>query len=329
MRRAMILPLVLVIAGLAVSGCSSKKAKHGALDPFAGTGSPYYTGKGDPPRGSGRYYVGKPYKVAGRWFKPKEQPNYDATGPASWYGEDFHRRMTSNGEWFNMNDLTAAHPTLPLPSYVKVTNLDNGREVIVRVNDRGPFVGPRIIDMSKRSAEVLGYKEKGKTKVRVQYIGPAPINDHGPHLAAMNRELQNGTPLRAMIAAADRNEATVVAAVAQPMPPVAAQPEIVLAAALPLPQTAEPQAAAPVEGNYYVQVGSFSDAGNAEMVRAGFANVWPVQIIAANASGGEVYRVRIGPITGESDAMTALQDAVGHGHPDAHVIAVPAMHAAL
>lgn len=329
MRRAMILPLVLVIAGLAVSGCSSKKAKHGALDPFAGTGSPYYTGQGEPPRGGGRYQVGRPYKVAGRWFKPREQPHYDMTGPASWYGEDFNYRMTSNGEWFNMNDLTAAHPTLPLPSYVKVTNLDNGREVIVRVNDRGPFVGPRIIDMSKRSAEVLGFKDKGKTKVHVQYIGPAPLNDRGTHLAAMNRELQSGTPLKTMIAAADRNEAIMVAAATQPMRPVAAQPEIVLAAASPLPQTAAFQAAAPVAGSYYIQVGSFSDAGNAETVRAGFANVWPVQVTAASASGGEVYRVRIGPITGETDAMTALQDAIDHGHPDAHVIAVPAMQAAL
>jgi rare lipoprotein A len=329
MRRAMILPLVLVIAGLAVSGCSSKKAKQGALNPFAGAGSPYYTGQGEPPRGGGRYHIGKPYRVAGRWFKPREQAKYDVIGPASWYGEDFHRRMTSNGEWFNMNDLTAAHPTLPLPSYVKVTNLDNGREVIVRVNDRGPFVGPRIIDMSKRSAEVLDFKEKGKTKVRVQFIGAAPLNDPGTHLAAMNRELQQGTPLKAMIAAADRSEATMVAAVSEPMPFVAAQPNIVRTAASSARQTAVPQAAAAVNGSYYIQVGSFGDAANAELARADLASVWPVQVIAASASGGEVYRVRIGPITGEIDAMTALQDAVGHGHPDAHMIAVPAMQAAL
>jgi rare lipoprotein A len=323
MRRVLILPLVLVIAGLAVSGCSSKKAKPGALNPFAGTGSPYYTGQGEPPRGGGRYHVGKPYKVAGRWFNPREQPNYDATGPASWYGEDFHRRMTSNGEWFNMNDLTAAHPTLPLPSYVKVTNLDNAREVVVRVNDRGPFVGPRIIDMSKHAAEVLGFKEKGKTKVRVQYIGTAPLNDQGAHLAAMNRELQNGTPLKAMIAAADRGETTLVAAVTGQMPPAEAPPQIVLTAA-PAPQATEP-----LKGNYYIQVGSFSDAGYAETARADLANVWPVQVIAASAPGGEVYHVRIGPIAGETDAKTALQDAVDHGHPDAHLIAVPAMQAAL
>src|SRR5687767_15705847 len=127
MRRIMILPLL--IAGLAITGCASKKN----INPFAGNGSPYYAGQGEAPRGSGRYLVGKPYTVAGRWFKPREQPSYDVTGRASWYGDDFHRRMTSNGEWFNMHDLTAAHPTLPLPSYVKVTNLDNGRDVVVRV----------------------------------------------------------------------------------------------------------------------------------------------------------------------------------------------------
>jgi len=328
MRRAMILPLVLVIAGLAVSGCA-KKTKHGALDPFAGTGSPYYTGVGDPPKGGGRYLVGEPYKVAGHRFRPREQPNYDVTGTASWYGEAFNHRMTSNGEWFNMNDLTAAHPTLPLPSYVKVTNLDNGRELIVRVNDRGPFVGPRIIDMSKRSAELLGYKEKGKTRVRVQYIGAAPLNDQGNHLAAMNRELQQGTPLMAMIAAANRDATTMVASAAPDAPVPAAQPELVLAAAQPVLQTAVPQAAGAIGGSYYIQVGTFGDAGNAEAVRASFANVWPIQVVVASASGSEVYRVRIGPIAGETDAMTALQDAVGHGHPDAHVMTIPAMQAAL
>ena len=102
-----------------------------------------------------------------------------------------------------MNELTAAHATLPLPSYAKVSNLENGRSVVVRINDRGPFVGTRIIDMSRRSAEVLGFKPQGMAKVRVQYIGPAPLNDQGQHLAAMNRELRNGTPINQMMAAAE------------------------------------------------------------------------------------------------------------------------------
>ena len=170
----------LVALSLAISGCSSGSRSS---DPFAGKGSPYYAKKGPLPKGGGRYVVGEPYQVAGRWFHPKEQPGYDKTGVASWYGPQFHRRMTSNGEWFDMEDLTAAHATLPLPSYVKVTNLENGREIVVRVNDRGPFVGTRIIDMSKRAAEKLDFKRKGMAKVRVQYIGPAPLNDKGsaPH----------------------------------------------------------------------------------------------------------------------------------------------------
>jgi len=192
--------VVLIAIGLAIAGCASHK--HSAKqDPFAGKGSPIYPGKGPVPWGGGKYFVGKPYQVAGRTFTPREQPGYDKKGLASWYGEDFNRRKTSNGEWFDMNRLTAAHATLPLPSYVKVTNLDNGREVVVRVNDRGPFVDTRVIDLSKRTAEVLEFKNKGKTQVRVQYIGPAPLKDNGgKHLVAMNTELERGTPMRKMIA---------------------------------------------------------------------------------------------------------------------------------
>lgn len=201
MRKLLAVTCILLAASLAISGCSSKKSA--SRDPFAGTGSPYYKGKGPVPMGGGRYHIGQPYQVAGRWFTPKEQPNYDKTGPASWYGEAFNRRMTSNGEWFDMTRLTAAHPTLPLPSYAMVTNVSNGAAVIVRINDRGPFVGPRIIDLSKQTASLLGFKKQGTAKVRVQYIGPAPINDNGTHLAAMNDEMKYGTPLRQMIAAAN------------------------------------------------------------------------------------------------------------------------------
>jgi rare lipoprotein A len=258
--------------------------------------------------------------VAGRRFTPREQPRYDATGPASWYGEDFNHRMTSNGEWFNMNDLTAAHPTLPLPSYVKVTNLDNGREIVVRVNDRGPFVGPRIIDMSKRSAEVLGFKDKGKARVRVQYIGAAPLNDQGSHLAAMNRGLQQGTPRLAMIAAADRSEAT--SRQRGPVSPlVAAQPDCADGAAAPANGGAA--ATASVSGSHYI-IGLSAMQTRWRAPLSSVLGSW-----SASASGSEVYRVRIGPIAGETDAMTALQDAIGHGHPDANVIAMPAMQAAL
>lgn len=114
--------------------------------------------------------VGNPYKIAGKWYTPKVQPNYDEVGIASWYGKQFHGNKTANGEIYNMNALTAAHKTLPLPINVKVTNLSNGRSIIVRVNDRGPFVGNRLIDLSRRAAQVLGFTNAGTTKVRVQAL---------------------------------------------------------------------------------------------------------------------------------------------------------------
>ncbi|MGE0023123.1 MAG: septal ring lytic transglycosylase RlpA family protein [Hyphomicrobium sp.] len=128
------------------------------------------------PKGGGRYKVGDPYQVGGRWYQPREQPEYDRVGVASWYGSDFHGRHTANGEVFDMHALTAAHPTLPLPSYAYVTNLSNDRTILVRVNDRGPYVGDRMIDLSKASADALGLRGRGTGQVRVRYAGPAPLN---------------------------------------------------------------------------------------------------------------------------------------------------------
>jgi rare lipoprotein A len=128
------------------------------------------------PRGGGRYQLGKPYQIKGRWYHPKEDPRYVGEGKASWYGDAFHGRLTANGEVYDMTHLTAAHPTMPLPSYARVTNLKNGHSVMVRVNDRGPFAHDRVIDMSKRAAEMLDYKNDGVARVRVEYVGPAPLH---------------------------------------------------------------------------------------------------------------------------------------------------------
>lgn len=127
-------------------------------------------------RGGGRDMVGKPYKIKGKWYKPKEEPNYAKVGAASWYGDAFHGRLTANGEIYDMTHLTAAHPTMPLPSYARVTNQKNGSSIVVRVNDRGPFAHNRIIDLSKRAAEMLDYKHSGVAKVKVEYLGRAPLH---------------------------------------------------------------------------------------------------------------------------------------------------------
>ncbi len=127
------------------------------------------------PKGGGTYRVGKPYVVAGRTYVPEEDPNYRAEGLASWYGDAFHGRLTANGEVFDMTSLTAAHPTLPLPSYARVTNLANGKSVIVRVNDRGPYHGNRLIDVSNTAAKLLEFRDNGIGRVRVEYVGRAPL----------------------------------------------------------------------------------------------------------------------------------------------------------
>ena len=122
----------------------------------------------------GHRKIGKPYKVGGRWYTPKADEDYNKVGRASWYGPGFHGKKTANGEIFDQNRLTAAHPTLPLPSYVRVTNKSNNKSVVLRLNDRGPFSRNRIIDVSKRAAKDLGFKNAGHAKVRVEYLGPAP-----------------------------------------------------------------------------------------------------------------------------------------------------------
>lgn len=142
------------------------------------------------PKGGGYYRVGEPYVVAGRTYVPREQPDYRAQGIASWYGDYFHGRLTANGERYNMHAISAAHPTLPLPSYVRVTNLDNNLSLVVRVNDRGPFHDGRIIDMSVRAAKLLGFYERGLARVRVEYLGPARLegSDDTRLAATLRRE---------------------------------------------------------------------------------------------------------------------------------------------
>ncbi|WP_376743105.1 septal ring lytic transglycosylase RlpA family protein [Ensifer canadensis] len=136
-------------------------------------------------KGGGRYMVGKPYVVKGKRYYPKEDPNYDKKGVASWYSPAFRGRRTANGEIYDPDHLSAAHPTLPLPSYVRVTNLENGSSLIVRVNDRGPFHRGRIIDVSSKAAELLDLKPRGTGAVQVQYVGRARLGGQDmPYLMA-------------------------------------------------------------------------------------------------------------------------------------------------
>jgi rare lipoprotein A len=169
--------VAVVGACLALANCASSGKFAGRVDPKYGvSSSPRVVAYGEPvPKGGGTYRVGKPYTVGGRVYVPEEDVNYREEGIASWYGDDFHGRLTANGEVFDMDSLTAAHTTLPMPSYARVTNLSNGKSLIVRVNDRGPYHGNRLIDVSNKAAELLEFKGNGVARVRVEYVGRAPL----------------------------------------------------------------------------------------------------------------------------------------------------------
>ena len=148
---------------------------------------------GEPvPKGGGSYRLGRPYMVAGRTYVPREARDYREEGLASWYGDKFHGRRTANGEVFDMDSLSAAHPTLPIPSYVRVTNLDNRRSVVVRVNDRGPYHGDRVIDVSIGAARALGFHHRGTARVRVEYVGRAALDGSDEHV--LMATLRDGEP---------------------------------------------------------------------------------------------------------------------------------------
>src|SRR5438105_9023935 len=181
-------------ACLMLANCASSNKFASRVDPKYGvSSSPRVVEFGEPvPKGGGTYRVGKPYTVAGRVYVPEEDVNYREDGMASWYGDDFHGRLTANGDVFDMGSLTAAHPTLPMPCYARVTNLSNGKSLIVRVNDRGPYHGNRLIDVSNKAAELLEFKGNGVARVRVEYVGRAPLE--GSDDRQLMATLRTGTP---------------------------------------------------------------------------------------------------------------------------------------
>ncbi len=303
----------IVATGLLLSGCSSDRK----LDPFAGKGSPKYAKAGPLPKGGGRRHVGKPYTVAGRTFYPTANPKPVQVGVASWYGPRFHRRKTSNGEWFDMNYLSAAHPTMPLPSYARVTNLENGRTVVVRVNDRGPFVGTRIMDLSRAAAEQLGYLRQGKARVRVEYLGPAPLGDDRQLLARLNS--MKNAPQSTLLAAID-GRAGDGAPVRTTRSHATAQPVRTATASMPaMPRQVQPAGYAPTTG-YFVQVAAFADPGNAEAARLRLGRIGPVDVRPVDVAAGRFWRVRMGPLASLEDAEDLLGRVRDIGHHDARIV---------
>lgn len=254
--------------------------------------------------------VGRPYQVNGIWYVPKEDPDYDRIGFASWYGPGFHGRLTANGEVFDEDRLTAAHPTLPLPSIVEVTNPNNGRRVLVRVNDRGPFANNRIIDLSREAARRLGTLEQGVATVRVRYVGRARLED----AIVATGERERG---QALYAALPRSPGL------KPVRPPEALPDETDVILADLDTTvldgARPvSAATPLA--YFVQVGAFASTGNAAAAAARLPEDKPVALENRDAGGRRLTLVRVGPFAHPLSAQEALDQARTLGFADALIV---------
>jgi rare lipoprotein A len=230
-------PVRCIVAGLAGSaalslgGCAQQPQRFAYSNEYFpssiyGAASPRVVADGEPvPRGGGMYMLGKPYTVAGLTYYPSEK-HYAAIGLASWYGDAFHGRRTANGEVFDRNSISAAHPTLPLPSYARVTNLRNHYSMIVRVNDRGPFAANRIMDVSRKTAEALDFRQSGTTPVKIEYIGAASLAGSNDEKLLATLRLDGPASLAGW---EGRDRATVAANASPPVAPAEAGP-ITLAA---------------------------------------------------------------------------------------------------
>lgn len=263
--------------------------------------------RGSGSTGGGEHKVGAPYKINGVRYVPREDPTYDRTGIASWYGRKFHGRRTANGERYDMYAVSAAHPTLPLPSFVRVTNLQNGRSIVVRINDRGPFARGRIIDLSYRAAQLLGYVKQGTARVRVSAVGSSkPVAPRPTQVAykprpPATRNAQNALPKMPSAPSAPVTEVTLEGSV-----PYVSQPTV---EQLPVATT-----------NLYVQAGAFSDRENAERLRGALSALGRVWVHSASVEGAMYHRVRLGPLASVEEADRMLGAVLARGHRRARIL---------
>lgn len=267
----------------------------------------------------GRYKVGKPYQIKGTWYHPEEDLGYEEVGMASWYGRKFHGRSTANGERYDMNAMTAAHRTLPLPSMVRVTNLSNGRSVKLRVNDRGPFAKQRIIDVSRRAAQELGFKNKGVTRVRVEILA-----EESQMLAGRNggRSSSRASRVRSTPdpAVAALNRKQLAAAKSGQSRPSVARASVAAPAPARTTKVYKATAPTPAGTRTYIQAGSFSDRNNAHRVRSRLSGLGPVEVRPLQVDGRSFYRVRVGPLPSDDHADEVLADVIRAGYPTSRIV---------
>ncbi|MEZ5829956.1 MAG: septal ring lytic transglycosylase RlpA family protein [Dongiaceae bacterium] len=315
--RRLVLPLLLAAAMLA--GCTESKLVVDQAKVITNPG----------PVKPQPYKIGKPYQVDGIWYYPKADYKYSETGIASWYGPGFHGKRTANGEVYDENGLTAAHKTLPMPSMVRVTNLENGRSIEVRINDRGPYQAGRIIDMTRRGAQLLGFIGNGTARVRVDIMA-----EESQQLAALASR-QGGDSLPPPPKAAPAGEVTSgglapiagakvspgkVQPGAQPAPAQVAQGGANVAPVAP-PQPSGQVIQVPVRPtSIYIQAGAFLRQANANQLSGQLRKYGPVRIAPVVVEQQRYYRVRVGPIATVEEADQTLKRMISDGHPESRIV---------
>ncbi len=317
---------------LALSACSSTRAPTpGRVAGNTGSNAQ-----------QGYYKVGKPYLINGVEYVPAFDPNYDETGIASWYDTGFAGELTGNGEIYDPNQLTAAHRTLPMPSLVRVTNLDNGRALIIRINDRGPYASNRILDCSRRCAQLLGFEKQGTAKVRVQILAKesealADAAKHGQLATSVadaieTNPLQTGTLEAAEVPQQAARPRTVEAA---PLAEDTGGIQVVDEKAVMKAETGTAPKGQDVGGRFlpaavvhtekvgktkiYIQAGAFASQENAAKLRDRL-QILGTQILPVNVNGKDLYRVRIGPLPDVASADAQLAKVAGAGAPEAKIV---------
>ncbi len=256
--------------------------------------------------GKGVYKIGNPYEINGIWYYPKEDYFYAGEGVASWYGPDFHNGITANGELYDMHGLTAAHPTLPLPTIARVTNKANGRSLIVRINDRGPFVNDRVIDVSKRAAQLLGFLEQGTTDVKVEV------------LAEQSKALKQELIDKGLVSNFGLDPATVDS---RPIPVTTGElEEVGTIKQEPVKSNEITLAPKTLPRGIYIQIGAYGEYKNAQKAERLLSGIGKVNIYQIYVNDKTLYRVRLGPINTLQDANGKLSRVKLKGYKDAHIV---------
>ena len=305
---------------LALNGCAETA--------FLANAAKQIRSLGEGPKSIGRYKVGNPYQIKGVWYYPRIDYGYDESGIASWYGPNFHNTATANGEVFDQNAVSAAHRTLPLPSVVRVTNLGNGRALVLRINDRGPFAHGRIIDMSRRAAQLLGFERQGTARVRVQILPresreAAKLAQAGvvPGPVVSNANAPDAVPVSSVSVAT----LTPVPGTTLAPPPEAAVKKVTPPAKSAVELTRQSSQSMlrnqPVETtNLFVQAASFTKRGNASRLESNLSDIGSASVYRFQVDGKKFYRVRIGPLSDVGMADRVLAQVIARGFPGARII---------